>query len=151
VACEIVPVSAAERDEFLKMAEQHFRELNPEFAPQADWTASYFERIQSNRNYSLRWIVAEGQHAGFILFGIEKHRFLPRTTGNIFEVYVSPSHRRRGLAGECARRAIAELEKLSPSKIQLEVVEGNLGARALWLSLGFCKVSERYILAQPHK
>jgi ribosomal protein S18 acetylase RimI-like enzyme len=151
VACEMVPVSAAERDEFLKMAEQHFRELNPEFVPHTDWIASYFEGIQNNRNYSLRWIVTDGQRAGFILFGTEKHRFLPRTTGNIFEVYVSPSHRRRGLAGECARLAIAELEKLGSSKIQLEVVEGNQGARALWLSLGFCKVSERYTLTQPYK
>jgi ribosomal protein S18 acetylase RimI-like enzyme len=47
--------------------------------------------------------------------------------------------------------AIAELEKLGPSRIQLEVVEGNPGATALWLSMGFRKVSERYILAQAKK
>jgi ribosomal protein S18 acetylase RimI-like enzyme len=147
----MIPVSEAERGEFLQMAEHHFRDLNPEFVPQADWTKSYFEGIRGNPNYSLRWIVSDGQRAGFILFGIEKHRFLPRTTGNIFELYVCPSHRRRGLARQCAQLAVAEMEKLGPSKIQLEVVEGNRGARALWLSMGFCKVSERYILAQAKK
>ncbi|MFZ0813940.1 MAG: GNAT family N-acetyltransferase [Candidatus Sulfotelmatobacter sp.] len=151
MAIEMVPVSVADRSEFLQMAEQHFRDLNLEFAPRADWTESYFEGIQGNPNYSLRWILADGERAGFILYGLEKHRFLPRTTGNIFEVYVRPSHRRRGLARQCAQLAIAELRKLGPSKIQLEVVEGNPGARALWLSMGFCKVSERYVLAQAKK
>lgn len=147
----MVPVREDERGEFLQMAERHFRDLNQEFVPQPDWTESYFEGIRANPNNSLRWIVADGQRAGFILFGIEKHRFLPRTTGNIFEVHVSPSYRRQGLAAQCAQLAIAELEKLGPSKIQLEVMEGNEGARALWLSMGFRKVSERYILAQEKK
>jgi ribosomal protein S18 acetylase RimI-like enzyme len=147
----MLPVSAAERGQFLRMAEQHFRDLNSDFVPHADWTMSYFEGIQANPNYSLRWIMAEGQRAGFILYGIERHRFLPRSTGGIFELYVSPPHRRRGLARRCAQLAIAELEKLGPSKIQLEVVEGNEGARALWLSMGFHKVSERYILTPAKK
>jgi len=150
-AVEMLPVSAAERGEFLQMAEQHFRDLNLDFVPKADWTESYFEGIQSNPDYFLRWIMADGQRAGFILFGFEKHRFLPRTTGNIFEVYVRPSHRRRGLARRCAQMAIDELEKRGPSKIQLEVVQGNPGATALWLSMGFRKVSERYILARAKK
>ena len=144
----LVPVTDAEGQEFLQMAVQHFRSLNPEFVPQSDWIEHYFRNIQSNSNYALRWILADGRRAGFILFGVEKHRFLPRSTGNIYELYVCPSHRRRGIGLECARLAVAELQKLGSSKIQLEVMDGNEGARALWLSMGFRKVSERYVLPQ---
>ncbi len=49
------------------MAEQHFRELNPEFVPARDWKASYFENILGNRNYSLRWIVSGGKASGLYL------------------------------------------------------------------------------------
>lgn len=150
VEVSMVPVIEAEGEEFLQMAEQHFRSLNPEFVPQPDWVESYFKNIQSNPNYALRWILVDGRHAGFILFGVEKHRFLPRNTGNIYELYVGPSHRRRGIGLEAARLAVAELQRLGSSKIQLEVMEGNEGARALWLSMGFHKVSERYVLqAKP--
>ena len=128
------------------MAEEHFRSLNPAFVPQPDWVNTYFENVQSNADRFLRWILAGGTRAGFILYGLEKHRFLPRKAGYIYELYVGPAHRRKGIALECARQAIAELRKLAPSKIELEVMEGNEGARALWLSLGFRKVSERYVL-----
>ena len=144
----MVPVGKKEREDFLQMAEQHFRSLNPSFIPQADWVNSYFETIQNNSNYFLRWIVADGQRSGFILFGLEKHRFLPRTAGHVYELYVCPAQRRRGIALQCARQVIGELQKMGPSKIELEVMEGNEGAKALWHSLGFQKVSERFVLPQ---
>jgi len=144
---DLVPVSLEDKNAFLAMATQHFQELDPDFVPHADWTSSYLEGICANPDYRLLWILADGERAGFILFGIEKHRFLPRLTGNIFELYVSPAFRRRGLAARCAARAIAEMEERSPSKIQLEVVEGNEGAKALWSSLGFRKVTDRFVLA----
>lgn len=145
-AVDMKPVRAEEREEFLQMAEEHFRSLNPSFVPQQDWIENYFEGIQSNSNYALRWIVTDGRRAGFILFGVEKHRFLPRVTGNIYELYVCPAERRHGVALRVAQLAITELQELGSTKIQLEVMEGNEGARALWLSMGFRKVSERYQL-----
>jgi len=136
----------SEKREFMEMALNHFRELNPAFKLASDWQNCYFESIQSNPNYSLCWIVADGERAGFVLYGIEPHRFLPRRTGAIYELYVSPEHRRKGIARSCAEIVIAELWKSSPSKIQLEVVEGNEAAQGLWNSLGFGKVSERFTL-----
>jgi len=139
-------ISPADRQAFLQIAEQHFRELKPEFVPHEDWKRCYFEGILGNARMFARWIVCDRQRAGFIVFGLEDHRFLPRLTGMIWELYVLPEFRRMGVARSCAIQAIRELESHAPSKIQLEVVEGNTGADALWRSLGFEKVSERLVL-----
>jgi ribosomal protein S18 acetylase RimI-like enzyme len=148
---EMVPVTPAEREEFLRLAEQHFRELNASFVPHVDWRRGYFEKIQSTPDLFLRWIVVSGERAGFILFGLEDHRFLPRKNGVIYELYIAPGHRRKGIAKACAKRAIQELQALAPSKIQLEVVEGNIAAVELWKSLGFGKVTDRFVLADASK
>jgi UDP-2,4-diacetamido-2,4,6-trideoxy-beta-L-altropyranose hydrolase len=144
----MIPVEPGERQDFLEMAKLHFCELNPGFTPADDWKNSYFENILGNPKYSLRWIVSDGQRAGFVLFGLEDHRFLPRRTGVICELYIIPERRREGLARACAEQIIDELWKLSPSKIQLEVVEGNIAAAELWRSLGFRKATERFVLTE---
>jgi ribosomal protein S18 acetylase RimI-like enzyme len=140
-----------EKDEFLAVALEHFRELNPAFSPDADWEKEYFRNITANPNYSLRWIIADGTRAGFVLFGIEAHRFLPRQTGAVYELYVVPELRRRGIASACAKVVLDELWKSSPSKVQLEVVEGNTAAARMWKGLGFQKISERFTLARSKR
>ena len=142
----LIAVSASDKEEFMRMALQHFSELNPEFTPHVDWSDCYFETIQSTPSYCLRWMMDGNERAGFILFGIEPHRFLPRQTGMIYEVYVAPAHRRKGIARLCARQAIAEMRAFCPSKLQLETVDGNEKANALWQSMGFRRVSERFVL-----
>lgn len=145
-AINMVRVDRSERDDFERMATQHFSELNPSFTPDEDWKKHYFETLQNDPQLSLRWILCGRARAGFVLFGIEKHKFLPRKTGVIYELYVNPQFRRRGVARVCAQQAINELRSHGPSKIQLEVVKGNEGAKALWLSIGFREVSERFVL-----
>lgn len=145
-APELVAVATGDRKSFMAMAEEHFRELNPAFTPAPDWKASYFENILGSRDYSLRWVVADGQRVGFVLYGVEQHRFLPRKTGAIYELYIVPDQRRKGIARACAESVIQELWTVSPSKIQLEVVEGNGAAAELWRSLGFRRASERLVL-----
>jgi len=142
----MLPILRSEREEFMLMAIQHFSELNPAFVPADDWRRCFFENILANPEFSLRWIMVDQERAGFILFGLEKHRFLPRKTGAVYELYVAPAFRRRGIARACALEAIKELWTFGPSKIQLEVVEGNTGAAALWKSLGFQRVTERFVL-----
>src|SRR5258708_18178467 len=66
--------------------------------------------------------------------------------GMIYEIYILPEFRRSGIATVCATEAIRELQAHAPSKIQLEVVEGRVAAAALWESLGFQKVTGRYVL-----
>ncbi|HEY4905387.1 MAG TPA: UDP-2,4-diacetamido-2,4,6-trideoxy-beta-L-altropyranose hydrolase [Candidatus Sulfotelmatobacter sp.] len=142
----MVPVVRSEGQDFLRMAVHHFSELNPSFTPHDDWKRHYFETIHANPQFFLRWILCDGERAGFVLFGIEKHKFLPRKTGAVYELYVVPAFRRRGVASACAQQAIKELWALGPSKIQLEVAEGNDRAAALWRSLQFRKVSARFVL-----
>jgi len=142
----MLPIASSEEGEFLRMAVQHFSEVNPSFVPQDDWEEHYFETIMANPQYFLRWIVCDEKRAGFILFGLERHRFLPRMTGVIYELYVLPEFRRRGVATACAVEAIRELRTHAPSKIQLEVIEGRQAASALWESLGFRKVTGCYVL-----
>jgi UDP-2,4-diacetamido-2,4,6-trideoxy-beta-L-altropyranose hydrolase len=144
---DMIPIARSEQDEFLRMAEKHFSEMNPFFEPQEDWKEHYFPTIMANPHYVLRWILCDEKRAGFILFGLEKHRFLPRMTGVIYEVHILPEFRRRGIATVCAVEAIRELKTHAPSKIQLEVIEGRAAAAALWESLGFQKVTGRYVLS----
>jgi len=141
VIVKLEAVSATDSEPFLAMAERLFRGLNPGFVPHDDWKQSYFENILRNARMSLRWIVVDDNRAGFVLFGLESHRFLPRLNGMIYEIYIEPGFRRKGIAQSVARQAIRELQSKSPSKIQLEIMEGNRAAVALWESLGFRKVS----------
>ncbi len=142
----MLPIVEADREAFMRMAVSHFSELDRSFVPHDDWHEHYFSRILANPLLFLRWIIAEGSRAGFILFGLEDHRFLARKTGIIYELYVLPALRRRGLAKASALAAIAELWTHNPSKIQLEVVEGRTAAASFWTSLGFRKASERFVL-----
>jgi len=144
----MVSIAASEREEFQRMAIEYFSELNPRFVPQNDWKEQYFQAIVSNPQYFLRWIVCDGRRAGFILFGLEKHRFLSRHSGVIYELYVRQEFRRRGIARAIAAEAIRELWSHSPSKIQIEVVEGQTASAAFWKSLGFQKATERFVLAR---
>lgn len=139
-------ITRADREAFLQMAENHFQNLNPAFVPEDDWKKHYFEGILSRPRTFVRWIIFDSQRAGFILYGLEEHRFLPRMTGMIYELYVLPEFRRKGIARDCAVLAIQELQNHAPSKIQLEVMQGNAAALALWQALGFEKVSERFVL-----
>ncbi len=137
-------IGPAERGAFLDMAETHFRELDPGFVPQASWKRDYFDKIQANPRYYLRWIVADGKRAGFILFGLEGHRFLAKTSGWIYELYVRPEFRLQGIARSAGEQAMEELQKHT-DRLQLEIMEGNKGAAALWKSLGFGKFCERWV------
>ena len=139
-------IAIADREEFERMAIKHFSELNPGFTPRSDWQEQYFQTIISDPQLFLRWIICDDTRAGFILFGLEKHRFLPRRTGVISELYVRPEFRRRGVARACAADAIRELWTHAPSKIRLEVMEGNTAAVAFWQSVGFQKVTDCLVL-----
>src|SRR5579864_762685 len=97
----MVPVATSEREAFLRMAIEHFTELNTTFIPHEDWKRHYFETIQANPHFFLQWILTGTERAGFILYGIESHRFLPRKTGAVYELYVAPGFRRRGIAHFC--------------------------------------------------
>ena len=142
----LAPIRLTDRAAFMRMAERHFRELDPRFRPHPDWTAGYFESIQNNPRYYLRWVHWARRRAGFVLFGLEPHRFLPRTAGMIYELYLLPAFRGRGLGSGCAQEVLACLRKQNIRRVQLEVWAGNEVAGAFWRKLGFRPVSTRYVL-----
>jgi ribosomal protein S18 acetylase RimI-like enzyme len=146
MSIEMRTITREERGEFLEMAEQFFLYLNPRFVPHADWEEHYFENILGNCRFSLRWILVDGLKVGYILFGLENHLFLPRQSGTVYAIYIQPEMRRKGIARICAEQAISELRAQSPSKIQLEIMEGNQAAMTFWESLGFERVSSRFVL-----
>jgi ribosomal protein S18 acetylase RimI-like enzyme len=145
------PVSESEEPEFLAMAEGYFTELNPGFIALDDWRASYFSRIKTTPDTCLLWIQCDGRRAGFVLYGLEKHRFLPRTTGCVYEFYILPQFRRSGIGRQAGEAVVQLLRRSSPSKIQLEVASGNASAAEFWQELGFRKVAERYVLNEVRK
>ena len=142
----LITVRKDEENIFLEMAADYFSELNPNFVPLDAWKRNFFESIQSDQNMSLRWVMVNDERAGFMIFGIKEHRYMPTIIGVICEFYIRPTYRRTGLGTECARRVIDELQRLGVSKIQLEVVVGNTSVAVFWEKLGFLKVSERFAL-----
>ena len=144
----LVPIADSEQHEFLEAAEAYFRELNPAFVAQEDWKNHYVAQLRSGQDIYMRWIESRGQCAGFVIFGLEKHRFLPRTSGCVYELYVFPRFRRLGVGETAAKEVIRLLREFSPSKIQLEIALGNTSGVAFWRSLGFKKISERYVLKE---
>jgi len=144
----LILVGDADRAAFEAMAQEHFRSLNPAFVPAPDWLSSYFPGLMGNPDMRVCWIRQDDETAGFMIYGTEPHRFLPRRTGMIYELYLREPFRGRGIAAAAARQAIGELRAAGVSKVQLEIMEGNEAALRLWRRLGFTKVSERYVLAE---
>ncbi|HVN19620.1 MAG TPA: GNAT family N-acetyltransferase [Dongiaceae bacterium] len=147
----LAAVADTEKREFLAMAEAYFRELNPDFVPSDDWREMYFARLQHSPDLYLRWICGGAQRMGFVIYGIERHRFLPRTTGCVYEMYILPQFRGSGVGKRAGGEVICILRRFGPSKIQLEIACGNASATLFWQTLGFRKVSERYVLDEVQK
>ena len=71
-------------------------------------------------------------------------------TGVIYEVYILPEFRRRGVATVVAVEAIRELRTHAPSKIQLEVIEGRVLA-AEGGALGVSQILENSRVAMSYR
>jgi ribosomal protein S18 acetylase RimI-like enzyme len=78
-----------------------------------------------------------GRFLGYIILGELKPFFSPRSVGFVYDIWVSPEHRRAGVA----RFLLGEAERWARSrgyaKIKLEVAEPNRGARALYGKVGY--------------
>jgi ribosomal protein S18 acetylase RimI-like enzyme len=148
---QLLPVADSEASTFLAMATDYFKELNRDFVADADWQASYFSRLKSSSDTHLHWIHCNGERAGFAIYGIEGHRFLPRKNGYVYEFYVQPRFRRSGIGREAAGKVLGALRQLDPARIQLEITAGNSVAVEFWETFGFGKVAERYVLDQGSK
>jgi GNAT superfamily N-acetyltransferase len=73
---------------------------------------------------------------GWILVGSNKDYFSGEEIGFIYELYVLPSYRGKGLSRRLMRAAVDELYKLGYSEIRLNVFAGNF-AKELYKEMGF--------------
>jgi ribosomal protein S18 acetylase RimI-like enzyme len=74
----------------------------------------------------------DGSLVGFALAELRWAR-----VGFLTDVYVQPSHRRRGLAAELVRETAARLRARGATHLRLEVLESNKSARTVYERWGF--------------
>ena len=142
----LASVTGDDRAAFEAAAVAHYSELDARFVPAADWKREWFHAATQRARRFACWILVGGERAGFIVYGAEPHRFLRREHGLVLELWVAPAWRRRGVARAAGAAAIAHLRSLGLSRIALEVSGGDAKAAKLWISLGFVKTAERYLL-----
>jgi ribosomal protein S18 acetylase RimI-like enzyme len=77
-----------------------------------------------------------GQHEDEIV-GFALARTTGPALGRITDLYVAPTHRRRGLAAALASAAVAALRERGAEHVDLEVMAANTEARAIYHRWGF--------------
>lgn len=78
---------------------------------------------------------------GWVGLGTTFDTYQDKQTGFLYEIYVLPAYRKRGIAKKLCQEAIQHLEKYGYRTIELNVFAGNEKARNLCKSLGFTEVS----------
>jgi len=95
-----------------------------------------------------RFVVEDeaGRVLGYIILGELRPFFSPQAVAFVYDIWVAPEHRRRGVA----RFLLAEAERWAKAhgyrKIKLEVAELNRGARDLYAKAGYAP--ERVYMAK---
>ncbi|WP_139490563.1 GNAT family N-acetyltransferase [Brevibacillus dissolubilis] len=77
------------------------------------------------------------QLAGWVMVGSNKDFFSEEMIGFIYELYVFPEYRGKGIAKELMTEGISALREEGYEEIRLNVFAGNQGAKRLYESLGF--------------
>lgn len=88
-----------------------------------------------------------GRFLGYIILGEVGLLYSPRPIGFVFDLWVAPEHRRRGVATFLLDRAFAWCRLQGYPKLKLEVGVGNAEARALYDRAGLA--AERLSLGAP--
>ena len=78
-----------------------------------------------------------GRFLGYMILGELKPFFSPRGVGFVYDLWVSPDHRRAGVAKFLLKEAERWARSHGYAKIKLEVAEPNRGARALYGNEGY--------------
>ena len=99
-----------------------------------DYAADFIEGRRGDR------FVAEdeaGRLLGYMILGELRPFFSPQAVGFVYDIWVSPDHRRSGVARFLLSAAERWGRAHGYTKIKLEVAERNRGARALYEGTGF--------------
>jgi [ribosomal protein S18]-alanine N-acetyltransferase len=102
------------------------------------WTAGMFMSQLRFEERTINLVLVEGEaiagYAAAALAFDEMH---------LLSIAVAPERRRRGLAAELLREAMARSRARGASRVILEVREGNEAARAFYRSRGFAEIGRR--------
>ena len=104
------------------------------------------EFVEGDRGERLVAEDAAGRFLGYIIVGELRPFFSPRPVGFVYDIWVAPEHRRRGVGAFLLREAERWAKAHGYDKIKLEVSEPNRTARALYGKAGYAE--ERMYLAK---
>lgn len=89
----------------------------------------------------------EGTFLGYLILGELKPFFSPTPVAFVYDIWVAPEHRRKGVASFLLGEADRWARERGYGKIKLEVAHANLTARRLYEESGYRP--ERVYLAKP--
>jgi len=106
-----------------------------------DWEKHFRKRIESHieGDRTEAWIAESpaGEFLGYVILGPGGGFLTPETQGFIWDVWVAPAHRRKGVGRFLIGWAIDWARRRGYRKIKLEVSESNVIARRLYEAMGF--------------
>jgi len=143
---KISPVRQSEKMMFIKHAIDYFTELNENFVPIQEFKNEYFESIKKAKQLYLVWLLYKNEKVGFSIYGIEKHRFLNKKIGKIYDFYIFRNKRRNDLGNYFSKLIISELKRKKIEKIELEVIINNKIAFQFWKKQSFKEYSIKFYL-----
>ena len=93
--------------------------------------------VESDRTEA--WVTesSDGTFLGYVLVGPGGGYLTPETHGFIYDVWVAPTHRGRGIGTALVRWATDWARSKGYAKIKLEVAETNAAARRVYEAAGF--------------
>lgn len=111
------------------------------------WDAHFRRKIEPyvEGDRTEKWIAEglQGEFLGYLILG-ESGFLTPETHGFIFDLWVAPDHRGKGIGKFLVEWASEWARKRGHKKIKLEVSETNERARRLYESIGF-RAERRYM------
>jgi len=116
----------------------------------AAWEAHFRKKIEPfvDGNRTEKWVAlgSEGEMLGYLILG-ETGFLTPEVHAFIYDIWVAPAYRGKGIGKALMEWAEAWARKRGHRKIKLEVAETNARARHLYESLGFH--AERRYMGKP--
>lgn len=96
-------------------------------------------KVLSNGGYYL--IAQHGWEVmGWILLGFDQNFYQNKPVGFLYELYVFPPYRKKGVGKLLMNEAIAQLKQAGMNNVQLNVFAGN-SAKKMYEKLGFKNVT----------
>ena len=102
-------------------------------------TYEMVSKVLSNGGYYL--IAQHGWEVmGWILLGFDQNFYQNKPVGFLYELYVFPPYRKKGVGKLLMNEAIAQLKQAGMNNVQLNVFAGN-SAKKMYEKLGFKNVT----------